>query len=550
MELQMRRLILSVVAAGAAIGVLLAAGRAWASAAPAPPGGVITVNTASDPPARDGVHMSFREAISITTGALKGPFTLAEKQQMAGCTFNASGMLTGGCGMGNDTIRFAPALTHVLMAARPPAIGPAASGLTVDGAVNSGVIILDGRAGADGMFDVGANDVTLKNLVIVNVGGGGGDAVRSGQSHRAAPTGLGVAVRGSGGFKGLQVLNSYLGVLPDSTGCDDPRLVRHNSANVLLSGGSGTSAGDATAYIANNVIGCGITGGIYSGAPYVLVGIDRNGTPGRNFIGTDAAGHNLGNGLGGAGRGSGIHLCCTTSTAGTEVAANTIAYNAFHGVAMSGTRSILVQGNEIHHNEPAGIFVESSGLSKLPDNLVHHNISSGVWLTGTLSTANAISGGAYTANGAAGITEGAGAGGNVWFAISTRDNYGLGVDKFDNGLPDPPPVTIDSTARTSTGVTVTGRYTGSLSTGFEHRIDLYRSAADPEGYGEGRAYVGSARLGWSDPPVTTWQIVDPKGPGCYTAIVTAIDELAASEISSSEFARNTTCRSFTPLIAR
>jgi parallel beta-helix repeat protein len=546
----MRRLIMSVLAAGAAIGVLLTVDRAWANAAPAGAGGVITVNTSNDPMARDGVSMSFREAISITNGALKGPFTLAEKQQMAGCAFNASGLLTGGCGMGNDTIRFVPTLTNVLMAARPPAIGPVARGLTVDGAVNSGVLILDGRAGADAMFDVGANDVTLKNLAVINVGGNGAGIGSRGQPHRAAPTGFGAAIGGNGGFKGLQVLNSYLGVLPDSTSCSDPRLVRPNTANVFLSGGSGTGSGDATAYLANNVIGCALRDGIYSEAAHVVIGIDRNGTPGRNTIGTDAAGHNLGNGLAGPGRGSGIHLCCTAGTAGTEVVANTIAYNSFHGIALRSTSSILVQGNEIHHNDPAGIFVESSGFNKLPDNLVHDNISSGVWLTGTLSTANAINGGAYTANGAAGITEGEGAAGNIWFAISTHDNFGLGVDKFDNGLPDPPPVTIDSMARASTGVTVTGRYSGSMSAGFEYRVDLYRSAADPGGYGEGRAYVGSAFLAGSDPLVTTWQVVDPKGPGCYTAIVTVINGLVSNDNTSSEFARNTTCTVFAPLIRR
>lgn len=59
---------------------------------------------------------------------------------MTGCTFNAGGMITGGCGAGGDTILFAPSLTEIVLNDNLPQI--AKDGVTINGAVSTGTSLL------------------------------------------------------------------------------------------------------------------------------------------------------------------------------------------------------------------------------------------------------------------------------------------------------------------------------------------------------------------------------------------------------------------------
>ena len=96
------------------IGVLLPMQKAAASASRQPllAGGSLVVNGTTDADARDG-FLSLREAMNVANG-VTGPFSPQERSQMTGCTFNAGGMITGGCGRrgGYHSVRALPHRDH------------------------------------------------------------------------------------------------------------------------------------------------------------------------------------------------------------------------------------------------------------------------------------------------------------------------------------------------------------------------------------------------------------------------------------------------------
>ncbi len=520
---------LAFVVACAAILVLLLSRAEGAQAAPQ--SGTFTVNTADDSYTQGDGVISLREAMAVANGSLTGPFNYAERTQLAGCAFNASGYITAYCGGGNDSIQFTPVLTEVHLTSRLPAIVSVASGLTINGAVNSGDIIINGQNQADYGFNVGADNVTIKNVAVVNINGFG------------AAVGM-----GNGSWKGLQVTNSYLGVFPNSASCSDPRIVADPYFTVILFGGSGTSgAGDGTAYFSDDVIGCSRNDGIaISNAPYVYVGQDKNGAAGRHWIGATRSGGAIGNGA------TGVNACCSSSVQGNQLLSNTNAYNSREGVFLEYAGPQLLSGNEIHHNGLAGVHVYSTTQTTLVNNVIHDNDGSGVWFDQGASIQNHLTGGAIYHNGAAGITEGNGAYNNTWRFMSTYDNFGLGIDKGDNGVPDPPPLSIDSALRSNGVVTVSGRYLGKVFLQVFYNIDLYRLALDPTGYGEGRTYVGSALVQWNMGSDYSWHIADPAGTrGCYTAVVTVVDALGGSVYNtSSEYSSDYVCTAYVPNVVR
>ena len=491
-------------------------------------GGTFTVNTANDSDIRQDVELSLREAIEIANGTLTGPFSVQEKSQMTGCTFTAPGFISNACGGGNNTIQFAPSLTEVALNGRLDALS--AAGVTINGQVTAGRVVVNSTA-ADLAFWIEANNTTVENITVINASGP-------------------IAVASTFAIKGLIISNAYLGVAPGQTSCTSAPLVRKPDFAFILFKGSGTAAlGDGTAYIYNSVLGCAVYDGIaVSNASFVHIGEDANGTAAGNWIGLDPAGHALPNGN------SGINLCCTTNVKGVSIVNNIIANNLNHGVYLLLTDTAsgnTISSNNIHFNQLAGIKVENSGSNTLTTNIIHDNGSSGIWLSGASSIDNDISGDALYANGAAGITEGEGADKNTWFNLSTHDNFGLGIDKGDNGLVDAPPLTIDSVVKSSGVTTVSGTYTGTLYLTILYRVDLYRLAWDASGYGEGRTYVGSATLNNIPfPVVNTWEIIDPAGPGCYTAVVTVVSPIIPTDNTSSEFSKDFFCQVYLPLLKK
>jgi parallel beta-helix repeat protein len=478
-------------------------------------GGTFTVNTANDSNTPGDVELSLREAIQIANGTLTGPFSLTERGQLSGCTFNASGFITNNCGGGNNLIQFTPTLTQVTLNGRLPET--TANDLTITGQVNSGRLIVNSTANDLG-FWVGSNNVDISHFSIINA---------------SDP----IAVVSNIAIKGLRIHDNYLGITPDMTSCSG--LVRGPGFGVILFDGSGSSApGDGSAYIYGNTIGCANYDGVaISNLSYVYIGEDALGNPSGNYIGRDQLGHAFPNGSLTAG---GISSCCGGIPQHNVIANNTIANSYFYGIDLVKSPNSTLTGNILEHNGTVGIHIEDSANITLTNNIAHDNGSSGLWLSGALTTNNSVSGGQYYRNGAAGITEGEGANTNWWLNVSTYDNAGLGIDKNDNGLPDATGgISITSIDQSNGVVTVNGQYSGLIFLLTNYHIELYRQAPDPSGFGEGRTYLGAYNLQLQFPNDNTWHITDPGGHAdCYTAVLTIQDPLTPNNNTSYEFAAN------------
>jgi hypothetical protein len=492
--------------------------------------GTLQVNTASDIVTSDN-FLSLREAMRVVMGTLTGPFTLAERTQMSGCTFSSGGILTGGCGTGGDTINFAPGLVEILLTSRLPIIDR--NGTTINGAVSAGNMIINANAVVDYGFEVSADDVIIENLTIINISGFG------------AAIGL-----TNGLFKGLQIYNNYLGVLPTSTLCTDPAITVKPYVDLLISFGGGfPGTGAGTAYIDNNVIGCSKNSAItLNSAPYVYIGQTISGQMTGNWLGVSHAGANLGNG------GFGISVCCSAVVTGTQILGNRIGYNTSGGILLGYIVNTIINNNDIFHNTGAGIDIYDTSTTTMNNNLSHDNDSSGILLeqanpSPLVTTQNVITGGAFYHNGAAGISEGNGAGNNTWSQISTFANAGLGIDTLDNGTPDPPALTLTGTTPTSPGVLVHGTLDVPLVFLFyTYHIELYLVSPDPSGYGEGIQYIGSTDVVWNLANDYTWSIPNPLGAGCYTATLTVRPDFTPSDTYSSEFSANLGTKCFLEFI--
>jgi len=495
--------------------------KAAAPVQPRPAGGSLVVNDPSTRDVRDN-FLSLYEAINVANGILIGPFTVPERSQMTGCTFNAGGMITGGCGAGGDTILFAPSLTEILLNDNLPQI--AKEGVTINGAVSAGNIIINANAVVQHGFQVNANQVTLTNLTVINPG----------------PFGNAIRLE-NGPWMGLQIYNNYLGVLPGSKSCGpaDGITARPYYAVLLLSGSGMADYGYGTAYIDNNVIGCAVNDGIgVVDAPYVYIGQNLTGGSVGNWIGVSRVGANIGN------NGIGISLCCSTIATGNQYLGNHIAYNKLAGIHMQNVSGAAVNNNVIFNNTGVGIYLLRASFVTLVNNTSHGNGSSGIWLDQTdplplVTHDNHIVGGAYYQNGAAGISESSDADANTWSQISTYDNAGLGIDKDDNGVPGATGgIVITSIVQSGGVVTVNGQYNGNVLLDSKYHVELYRLAPDPTGYGEGRTYLGAYDVQWNIQGDTTWHIRDPRGQaGCYTALLT-VQDLFGTSSTSYEFAAN------------
>jgi len=472
-----------------------------------------TVNTNSDNDTADD-YLSLREAMNIATNSNLRNYSVAERTQTSGCAFGALGNVTGGCNAGNSLIQFSPGLTHILLTSRLPTLTN--DGIVLDGAVSAGRMIIDANNAVDYGFNIGANNIIFRNLTVINI------------------SGFGAAIGSLFLLKGLQVYNNYLGIIPGASSCSDPAIKAHPYFTVILFGSSGASGlGNGTAYFYNNVIGCSQNDGINiaSSVQYVYIGQTPTGVFSGNWIGVTPSGDNIGNGD------KGITIDRTTNT---QISANSISYNKNAGVYLYKDTATTIQQNDISHNKQAGIYLIDTATTSLSDNKVHDNESSGIWFDQSapspqMTYMNTILRDAYYHNGAAGISEGNGAGRNTWMQISAYDNLGLGIDKGNNGSPDPPSMlTITGTTPASPGVNVNGSLSGLIALMTDYHIELYMVKPDPTGYGEGMQYIGSTVLTWNMAGNYDWSIPAP-GFGCYTAVLTIVDGYSNN---SSEFTAN------------
>jgi hypothetical protein len=228
------------------------------------------------------------------------------------------------------------------------------------------------------------------------------------------------------------------------------------------------------------------------------------------------------------------------------------------GISIVGSYSNTVGGyigstdvsNFISHNTHTGVYL-TAGISPTQHNVIGSNVVSfngdyGVLLDGGNTAYNTISRTLIYQNGLDGIGERNTANLNVWTEVGISDNGGLGVDKNASNdgqnIINAPNIVFDSINKT-TGV-IQGR-TDAVLVGTV-KVELYRVAPDPSGYGEGAIFVGKATADSNG----NWTITDTSPSavrGCYTAFVT--EAVFVIPFFSSEFSANT-CRVFLPAVQR
>ncbi len=233
--------------------------------------------------------------------------------------------------------------------------------------------------------------------------------------------------------------------------------------------------------------------------------------------------------------------------------------NRYDGIAIIGGFTNTVGGfsvdNYVMFNGGSGIYLNSGTYitnsaqhNLIAQNAVISNTYYGIIVDGGISgttTSNVISRTTIANNGYDGIGERNGATLNTWSEVSISGNGGLGIDKYassdSTNVVDPPFAFVDSVNK-STGV-VNGHVVVFGTT----KIELYRVAPDPSGYGEGVAFVGRATADGSG----NWTITDSApgiANGCYTTFVTRNLGSFIPNISY-EFGPNT-CRTFLPLVMK
>lgn len=157
------------------------------------------------------------------------------------------------------------------------------------------------------------------------------------------------------------------------------------------------------------------------------------------------------------------------------VAPNFIRYNGRSGVALtSGAHRNSIGSNQIYGNKRAGILFW--------DAATQHN---SVTLAVIFGNSGASGDGIAQANGAVK---------NFWSRISTYNNEGLGIDlEAVSGFNTvtAPYLTITQISVASGAVTISGKATASAINEKSVTVEIYRSANDPSGHGEGQTFVVS-----------------------------------------------------------
>lgn len=381
--------------------------------------------------------------------------------------------------------------TIVVQGTQLPAITQPHSGVIVDGYTQPGShansatafepgnavinIVIDGHLlpnSSSGLW-VGANNVTIQGLSIVNFGS----------------EGIKVATFGDTNIQG-----NYLGVLPDGVTAGP------NGVGVTLRDSSyGSSVGGANPSQRNLISGNTGAGIFVNGSsPMAIAG---------NFIGTDVTGMNaLPNG------GNGIDMAGgTTSTIGGSYSSggNLVSGNGQNGISISTTDggNMNIKGNYIG--------IASDNYTPLP------NGHDGVYLTqgaynntiGGASSSDEQNTIAFNTDAGVGLAASAGVD-NYVDPNALYSNGGLGVDILDDGqvLPNDPgdgdggdsggpqyanrlmnyPVITGSTYDgQQQQLVINGTLDTVPNSGYHNMFFLWNDTCDPSGYGEGQHFLGS-----------------------------------------------------------
>ena len=245
-----------------------------------------------------------------------------------------------------------------------------------------------------------------------------------------------------------------------------------------------------------------------------------------------------------------------STTASNTLVLNWIGYhytlsmpNGWDGVALlNGTFSNVLGGgglnNFIMGNTASGIYVAGgSHNNAVMENVIASNLKYGILFDGGTTANNVVNGATITNNGLDGLAARNGALYNTWTHVSIYNNAGLGINTqaINEATHTPHPPTLAIVAMDRSSGLISGK--ANITSGpFFTKIELYRPAPDPSGYGEGKTFVGST---YTD-NVGNWSIIDPAFTGCYTGFAT---ETLLTGTGSTEFMYDT-CQIFMPLVLK
>jgi parallel beta-helix repeat protein len=238
----------------------------------------------------------------------------------------------------------------------------------------------------------------------------------------------------------------------------------------------------------------------------------------------------------------GVYIGGSGTTTNT-VSNNNIYGSGYDGVTIQNGASANTIGGSLGNNRNyiaegagSGISIMNSPNNRILGNDVWNNTYYGLVLEGANTTFTYVAGTALFDNGADGLIERNDAGFNIWTALSTLNNGGLGIDKQapgdPAGVPHPPIAKITSSSSAGGLTTVNG--TGLNGT----LVEVYGVAPDPSGFGEGKTYLGQALVSGGQ-----WSLTfGSSAASCFTVLESGL-------LASSEFGPNS-CRTFLPLALR
>jgi hypothetical protein len=309
----------------------------------------------------------------------------------------------------------------------------------------------------------------------------------------------------------------------------------NGSEGVLLTGGASGNS------VLGNTIGSNGGAGVFLSSSKttgnVVVG---------NFIGTNAAGDDLGNAVEG--------VVITGASTGNSIGgaaqgeSNTIGFNDAEGVKLTGGASgNRVIGNFIGTNatddelgngsDGIGISGEATnntigGAEPGEGNTIGFNGDNGVLIAGTTTTGNAVLGNAIFDNATLGIDLSVEAA--IGDGVTANDGCG-DPDQGPNGLQNFPALLV---AQTGGGIT-TVDFDLDTAAG-DYRVEFFAVlAADPSGHGEGRTFLGAEQVSVSATCEESFQVelplAVPEG-ALVTATATPVDGAQPSGLGgTSEF---------------
>jgi hypothetical protein len=254
--------------------------------------------------------------------------------------------------------------------------------------------------------------------------------------------------------------------------------------------------------------------------------------------------------------GQGVYIIGASTTA-NRVSNNLIARNTNDGVVLDATQvNEIRDANEIAFNGGSGVLLKNGAKDIVLRNIdIHDNGKHGVALSGAGTTGNQLVQISSYKNAGDGVSEYDSATGNTWSQTSAFENGGLGIDKDANdpnaNMATPPFPSVTGFMPVGLNLYLYGGYAStSPGAGASNKVELYAYRADPSGYGEGGAYLGSGTVVmttgvWSalvsGPPFFT-------PPACVVAFQTFKPD-ANTPASSSEYGP-TNCRTMLPIVVK